>query len=83
MTPAEINDIHISVDEFWVLVTSNKGTCHVYRVSPDATSLTYNKPAYARVKSKLVGFYTYPRCTTRLSGEVRPRVKKSVEESAF
>jgi hypothetical protein len=63
LTPAEINDITISDDEKIVIVSSSRGTCHVYQINPESNSLTYNLEVYCRIKlGSFLDTLVYPKC---------------------
>ena len=50
VTTAEINDITISDDEKIVIVSSSRGTCHIYKINPQNISLSYNHEVFCRIK---------------------------------
>ena len=49
-TQATITDISLSQNEQWVVVTSSRGTAHVYKIDPGTTSLHYDHQVYTRIK---------------------------------
>ncbi|OMJ86110.1 hypothetical protein SteCoe_12468 [Stentor coeruleus] len=72
MTPAEINDITISENEKIIIVSSARGTCHIYKIDPESISLTYNQEVYCRIKlGSMLNTLVFPRCQILLSKKMQ------------
>lgn len=80
LTCASISDITISLDEAWVVVSSSRGTSHVYSIVPDCSSLNYNHPVFTRIKhAHFLDRQLYPKCHIQLVNKFRPGLEDQVE----
>ena len=72
LTPAEINDICISENEKIVIVSSSRGTCHVYLINPEGANLVYNYEIFCRIKlGSMLDALLYPRCYVMISNKLQ------------
>ena len=84
VTPAEINDIAMSEDEKLIVVSSSRGTCHIYAINPESTNLCYNQEVFCRIKlGSFLEKHVYPRCHINLSRKMQPKLKGSLQNTVL
>lgn len=84
VTAAEINDITISDNEKIIVVSSARGTCHIFKINPESTSLSYNHEVLTRIKlGSFLDKQVYPRCTIVLSLKMQAKLKGNLQSAVL